>query len=254
MDHPGVVQGRLSALPGVLRLRRGAVRAGSRRVQSSSPAKSSRRSASAGGTRPACSGCAGSSPTPTRSGPTTTGCGPSWSEARLEQIQDMITDLASNERYEDVLQGFVGSSVADSGRGRWRAAGPGAPGRIDPARCTSRGSPRRRRSRSPTTSWPGGPGPTRSSPSTWPRPVVTTASWPSTRAAACSPRCRESTLETYARLAAAALDTADALDEARHQANTAQALLDLATSLTEIVSTEEMAAKVAAGGTRHHRL
>ena len=55
----------------------------------------------------------------------------------------------------------------------------------------------------------------------------------------------QSTLETYARLAAAALDTADALDEARHQANTAQVLLDLSTSLTEIVSTQEMAAKVA---------
>ena len=32
-------------------------------------------------------------------------------EARLEQLQDMITDLASNERYEDVLQGIVGSSM-----------------------------------------------------------------------------------------------------------------------------------------------
>ena len=32
-------------------------------------------------------------------------------EARLEQIQDMITDLASNDCYEDVLQGFVGSSL-----------------------------------------------------------------------------------------------------------------------------------------------
>ena len=32
-------------------------------------------------------------------------------EARLEQIQDMIADLASTERYEDVLQGFVSSSL-----------------------------------------------------------------------------------------------------------------------------------------------
>ena len=52
------------------------------------------------------------------------------------------------------------------------------------------------------------------------------------------------TLETYGRLAAAALDAGDALEEARHQANTAQALLDLSTSLAEIVSTEEMASKV----------
>ena len=32
-------------------------------------------------------------------------------EARLEQLQDMVTDLASNERYEDVLQGIVASSM-----------------------------------------------------------------------------------------------------------------------------------------------
>ena len=32
-------------------------------------------------------------------------------EARLEQLQAMVTDLASNERYEDVLQGIVASSV-----------------------------------------------------------------------------------------------------------------------------------------------
>ena len=52
------------------------------------------------------------------------------------------------------------------------------------------------------------------------------------------------TLETHARLAAAALDAADAMDEARHQANSAQTLLELSTSLAEIVSTEEMATKV----------
>ena len=33
-------------------------------------------------------------------------------ESRLEQLQDMITDLASNERYEDVLQGIVASTMA----------------------------------------------------------------------------------------------------------------------------------------------
>jgi hypothetical protein len=32
-------------------------------------------------------------------------------EARLEQLKQMITDLASNERYEDVLQGIVGSAM-----------------------------------------------------------------------------------------------------------------------------------------------
>jgi diguanylate cyclase (GGDEF)-like protein len=53
------------------------------------------------------------------------------------------------------------------------------------------------------------------------------------------------TLETYGRLAAATLDAADAMEDARHQASTAQALLGLSTSLAEIVSTEEMASKVA---------
>jgi hypothetical protein len=38
-------------------------------------------------------------------------------EARLQQIQGMITDLASNERYEDVLQGIVGSSLGAAGAG-----------------------------------------------------------------------------------------------------------------------------------------
>ena len=38
-------------------------------------------------------------------------------EARLEQLQDMVTDLASNERYEDVLQGIVGSSMRAAGAG-----------------------------------------------------------------------------------------------------------------------------------------
>ena len=55
----------------------------------------------------------------------------------------------------------------------------------------------------------------------------------------------QGTLETYAQLAAAALDAADAMEDARHQANTARVLLDLSTSLAEIVGTEEMAAKVA---------
>ena len=36
-------------------------------------------------------------------------------EARLEQLQDMVTDLASNERYEDVLQGIVASSMRSVG-------------------------------------------------------------------------------------------------------------------------------------------
>ena len=55
----------------------------------------------------------------------------------------------------------------------------------------------------------------------------------------------QNTLTTYGRLAAATLDAADAMDQARHQANTAQELLELSTSLSELVSPAEMAAKVA---------
>ncbi|MFZ6005799.1 MAG: EAL domain-containing protein [Actinomycetota bacterium] len=52
-------------------------------------------------------------------------------------------------------------------------------------------------------------------------------------------------LESYGRLAAAALDSAAALDETRSQAKRAEALLALSTSLAEIASTEEMAQRIA---------
>lgn len=52
-------------------------------------------------------------------------------------------------------------------------------------------------------------------------------------------------LESYGRLAAAALDSAAALDETRSQATRAEALLALSTSLAEIASTEEMAQRIA---------
>jgi diguanylate cyclase (GGDEF)-like protein len=51
-------------------------------------------------------------------------------------------------------------------------------------------------------------------------------------------------LESYARLAAAALDSAYALDEARRQAAAARALLDLSTSLGDIASPRELAVRV----------
>ena len=163
---------------------------------------------------------------------------------RLEQIQDMITDLASNERYEDILQGFVASSLqaAVGSSGAMLALEPRA------------GSPRKIYSEGLTEAeadaiahdlLAGGSG---------------SGQFVAVEVASARRRygvlavdegggvfsaLSQSTLETYARLAAAALDTADALDEARHQANTAQVLLDLATSLTEIVSTQEMASKVA---------
>ena len=110
-------------------------------------------------------------------------------EDRLEQIQEMIADLTSSERYEDVLQGFVASSL----RTAVDRVGPcwlWSPGPDDPARCTSKDSTKPRPCRWPTISWPGERGPATSSPWTWPRPVGATASWPSTRAVASSPPCR----------------------------------------------------------------
>ena len=51
-------------------------------------------------------------------------------------------------------------------------------------------------------------------------------------------------LESYARLAAAALDSAFALDEARRQAATSAALLELSTALGELTGAGELAARV----------
>ena len=165
-------------------------------------------------------------------------------EARLEQIQDMIADLASNERYEDVLQSFVSSSL------RTAVGAGGALLALNPRA----GSSRKVYSAGLTESEADSIADELLAGRAGPDKVVAVD--------VASARCRygvlavdegggvfsslsQSTLETYARLAAAALDTADALDEARHQANTAQVLLELATSLTEIVSTQEMASKVA---------
>jgi diguanylate cyclase (GGDEF)-like protein len=52
-------------------------------------------------------------------------------------------------------------------------------------------------------------------------------------------------LRTHARLAAAALDSASAVHEARWQADTATALLDLASSLSQLAGVREMADRVA---------
>jgi GGDEF domain-containing protein len=54
-----------------------------------------------------------------------------------------------------------------------------------------------------------------------------------------------SILASYARLAAAALDSAAAVEDIRRQAATAQALLQLSTALAEVVSTDDMAVKLA---------
>ncbi len=52
-------------------------------------------------------------------------------------------------------------------------------------------------------------------------------------------------LDAYARLAATALDSAFALEDARRQARSAEALLDLSTSLADLSSVQDLAAKVA---------
>ena len=52
-------------------------------------------------------------------------------------------------------------------------------------------------------------------------------------------------LQAYARLVAAALDSAAAVEDARRQAQTARALLELSNSLAEIATTDEMAAHIA---------
>ncbi|MGD0394822.1 MAG: EAL domain-containing protein, partial [Acidimicrobiales bacterium] len=165
-------------------------------------------------------------------------------EARLGQIQDMIADLASNERFEDVLQGFVGSSLrtAVGAGGALLALEPRAGA---PRKVYSEGLAQSQADSIADDLLAGGAGPDK----------VIAVDVASARrhygvlavdeGGGVFSSLSKTSLETYARLAAAALDTADALDEARHQANTAQVLLDLATSLTEIVSTQEMASKVA---------
>ena len=165
-------------------------------------------------------------------------------EARLGQIQDMIADLASNERFEDVLQGFVGSSL------RTAVGAGGALLALEPRA----GAPRKVYSEGLTQAEADSIADDLLAGRTGPDKIIAVDVASARRrygvlavdeGGGVFSSLSKTSLETYARLAAAALDTADALDEARHQANTAQVLLDLATSLTEIVSTQEMASKVA---------
>lgn len=166
------------------------------------------------------------------------------SEARLRQIQDMVANLASNERYEEVLQGFVSSSlrtaVGAGGALLALEARPGSPRQVYFEGLTESAAESIADGLLDRTVESKG--------------IVAVDVTSGRRhygvlaideGGGVFSSLSQSTLETYAKLAAAALDTADALEEARHQANTAQVLLNLATSLTQIVSTEEMAAKVA---------
>jgi len=163
-------------------------------------------------------------------------------ESRLEQLQDMITDLASNERYEDVLQGIVASTMATGiASGAMLALEP----RVGHARTIySVGISDAEANEIADDLLEGGPR----------RKQIAIANVTSGRrhygvlaigehGSLFTSQLRN-TLETHARLAAAALDAADAMEEARHQAMSAQALLHLSTSLAGIASTEEMASKV----------
>jgi diguanylate cyclase (GGDEF)-like protein len=163
-------------------------------------------------------------------------------EARLEQLQGMVTDLASNERYEDVLQGIVQSSMRSVGASEALLA-------LEPRD----GSPRK-------IYWEGLTDAEASAMAA----DLTAGTVPGNATAVEVVSARrhygilaigqhgglfnsqsQSSLTTYGRLAAATLDAADAMDEARHQATTAQTLLELSTSLSDIVGPAEMAAKVA---------
>ena len=163
-------------------------------------------------------------------------------EARLEQLSDMITDLASNERYEDVLQGIVSSTMtAVFASGTVLALEP----RMGhPRKIYSKGVTQAEAADIADDLLEGGiraKGLTAVDVTSGRRHYGMLAIG---EHGGLFTSQSQTTLETHARLAAAALDAADALEEARHQATSAQALLHLSTSLAEIVSTEEMAEKV----------
>lgn len=164
-------------------------------------------------------------------------------ESRLEQIQEMITDLACNDRHEEVLRGFVTSTL------RTAVGAGGALLVLEPRdgrapEIYSEGLSPSKVEVIAGDLLAGGAGPDN---------LITVEVSSARRnygylaideGGGVFSKLSQSSLETYARLAAAALDTADALDEARHQAKTAGVLLHLATSLTELVSTEETATKI----------
>jgi diguanylate cyclase (GGDEF)-like protein len=163
-------------------------------------------------------------------------------EARLRQVHDMIEDLATNERYEDVLRGIVGSSL--------RAVGAAGcllvikPRASTPQRIYAQGLTQTEAS-SLAEAVLGGSTPSDAV------VVIEVASARHTygvlavdgQGGVLAKHSRD-TLMTYARLAAAALDSADALESARHEANTAQALLTLSSSLAHIKNMDEMVAQV----------
>jgi diguanylate cyclase (GGDEF)-like protein len=163
-------------------------------------------------------------------------------EARLHQLEAMVTDLASNDRYEEVLQGVVRSSQRAVGAVGVLLAVEARDGRA--RKVYFEGLSRSEAEVLATDLLGGGA-----------RSDITAVEVASSRARYGVLACDQlggvfasqslPTLETYGRLAAATLDSASAIDNARHQAETAEVLLDLASSLAEIVSVESMASKLA---------
>jgi diguanylate cyclase (GGDEF)-like protein len=163
-------------------------------------------------------------------------------EARLERLQDMVADLASNDRYEDVLQGIVKSTMESAlAGGALLALEPRAG---FPRTLFSEGLTAEETKEITDVLLEGEDGP---------KDIQSSLVTSSRRrygvlaigklGGLFASQAR-ATLDTHARLAAATLDAADAMEEARHQATTAEALLRLSTSLAEIVTLEEMAARV----------
>ena len=166
-------------------------------------------------------------------------------EARLEALQRVVADLVSGDDLEVVLQRIVASAARAVSAPAYVLAlealpSAGATRLLARARRGVRRADRRRPAATPTTT-----ATVRDSRSTSRRPSGTTAGWPrSTAGAAASCRPSASILEAYARLAAAALDSATALEESRRQETTARTLLALSTSLAEIMTVDEVAAKL----------
>jgi diguanylate cyclase (GGDEF)-like protein len=165
-------------------------------------------------------------------------------ELRFSQIQEMVTDVASNQRIEEILQGFVGSSL------RTTVGAGSALLVLEPRDWSPRKVYFEGLSESEAESVADDIVSERARSDEFMAVQVASARRHygilavDERGGVFS-ALSTTTLETFARLAATALDTAEAIEEARHQANTAQVLLDLATSLNEIVDTQEMTERVA---------
>jgi diguanylate cyclase (GGDEF)-like protein len=163
-------------------------------------------------------------------------------ESRLRQLHDMVEDLATNERYEDVLESIVGSSFRAAGAGIALLALEARPNA--PRKSFAKGLSEAEAASLADELLEG----RCQRPEVFAVPVASARNHYGVLAVdgkgGVFASHAEEALETYARLAAAALDSADAIEDARHQANTARVLLELSSSLAQIVTTEEMVSRV----------